>query len=65
MYRAYHAVEIPGTDGKVGTGWLPPLPDLRDYSASDPKIGPMARKLGLAVDAKAPPSLPGAVDLRN
>lgn len=30
----------------TGTGWLPPLPDLRDYTTEHSEIAPMAKKLG-------------------
>jgi len=36
MYTMYKKVEIPETEEIVGTGWLPPLPDLRDYTAEHP-----------------------------
>ena len=29
---AYEKVKIPETGQTFGTGWLPPLPDLRDYT---------------------------------
>jgi C1A family cysteine protease len=40
--------EIPGIAEAVGTGWLPPLPDLRDYSVDQPDIKEMGKSLGLA-----------------
>lgn len=65
MYAFYKEVELPGTQEKVGTGWLPPLPDLRDYTAEHPDILAMANKLGLAPTPKAAPTLPATVDLRQ
>jgi C1A family cysteine protease len=62
MYALYKEVELPVTQEKVGTGWLPPLPDLRDYTVEQPDIKEMAEKLGLGM--KAPPTLPPTVDLR-
>ncbi len=55
-------VRLSGTDEYVGTGWLPPMPDLRDYSAEHKEIKGLAKQLGLATKS---PSLPGAVDLRQ
>lgn len=47
-----------------GTGWLPPLPDLRDYTESDPAIAEMAAKLNVAKAIK-PKAMPAKVDLRK
>jgi C1A family cysteine protease len=62
MYALYKKVEFPETREKVGTGWLPPMPDLRDYSVEHQDIKDMSKKLGLGVRT---PSLPAAVDLRE
>ena len=61
MYAMYKKVILPETNETVGTGWLPPLPDLRDYSAEHPKIAAMSKKLGLT----APPKAPTKVNLRQ
>lgn len=45
-----------------GTGWLPPYPDLRDYSAEHPTITELAGQFRRG-RAKAP-SAPASVDLR-
>lgn len=45
----------------VGTGWRPPLPDVRDYTAAHPKLAQTLRKLGL----KKKLVLPDKVDLRQ
>lgn len=47
MYQTYKAADVPDV-GRMGTGWLPPLPDLRDYTEAEPEIAEMAKKLGLA-----------------
>ncbi len=66
MHAMYQKVELPETNEWVGTGWLPPMPDLRDYSAEHPEIVKIARKLGLPAVAKKPvPALPAKVDLRQ
>ncbi len=70
------SVAVPETGEVVGTGWLPPLPDLRDYTDASPQIAEMAEKLGLAEklgppkksgparSRREPMTLPIAVDLR-
>jgi C1A family cysteine protease len=62
MYALYNEVELPETKETVGTGWLPPMPDLRDYSLEHQDVKEMAKKLGLAGKAL---SLPATVDLRK
>lgn len=48
-------------DGQLaGTGWLPPMPDFRDYTEEHPAISVMAKKLNIASGF----SLPAHVDLR-
>ena len=66
MYETYKAVEIPETKEILGTGWLPPIPDLRDYTEEQPKIAEMIKKLNIK-PAKTKPSfsLPQKVDLRK
>lgn len=67
MYDMYKKVKIPETKETVGTGWLPPLPDLRDYTVDHPEIAKMAKKLGVppAKTEKVIPSLSAKVDLRQ
>lgn len=65
MYAMYKEVEIAETKEMVGTGWLPPLPDLRDYTEEEPDIARMAKKLGISPTKKTTPSLPAKVDLRQ
>lgn len=45
-----------------GTGWLPPMPDLRDYSSEHPTVKEIAGALGITGKAKA---LPPVADLRQ
>jgi len=47
---------------KLGMGWLPDLPDYRDYSPEHEKIKPMLQEMRLAEPEKV--SLPPSVDLR-
>lgn len=46
---------------KLGMGWLPDFPDIRDYTAEHEKITPMLKKANLA---HLPKALPASVDLR-
>ncbi|MBI5042296.1 MAG: cysteine protease [Nitrospirae bacterium] len=62
MYTMYKEIEIFETKEKVGTGWLPPLPSFRDYTAEQPEIAMMVKKLGAPPKA---PALPATVDLRQ
>jgi len=64
MYQLYKKIVISETGKTVGTGWLPPLPDLRDYSTQHPRIEYMAEKLGLSLKKKDD-SLPSKADLRQ
>lgn len=50
MNGMYGHVEEPGAKETIGTGWLPPLPDLRDYSTAHPEISKMSAKLGFSTD---------------
>jgi C1A family cysteine protease len=52
------------TGEQYGTGWLPPYPDLRDYTERDADIPKMAGKLGITSGLKVE-SLPSSVDLRE
>lgn len=60
----YEEVEIPETGETVATGWLPPLPDLRDYTEEHPEISEMAQKLGISPTEKAAFTAPSTEDLR-
>ena len=54
-------IEIPSLGKSFGTGWLPPMPDLRDYTADHPDLAEINTKLGVNFAA----SLPSQVDLRQ
>jgi len=62
MYTSCTKLELSSINENVGTGWLPPMPDLRDYSAEHKEIKEFAKKLGLSAKA---PVLPAKVDLRQ
>lgn len=63
MYRLYRPVEIKKMGHVLGTGWLPPLPDLKDYTEAEPKIAEMAHKLKVPKNFELEAS-PSSVDLR-
>lgn len=65
MYAMYKKILTPETGEIFGTGWLPPLPDLRDYTEEEPEIAEMAKKLGVTVKGKKMKTLPPSVDLRD
>lgn len=66
MYAMYKEVEIPETKERFGTGWLPPLPDLRDYTEEEPDISKMVESLGVSPKRKdILTRLPTKVDLRK
>lgn len=63
-YAAYEQVVQPEKGLVRGTGWLPPLPDLRDYTTSTPVIAEMSAKLGISMGTLAG-AQPSSVDLRK
>lgn len=63
MYPAYQPLQLAHTEDPVGTGWLPPLPDLRDYTEGEHDIQEMSAKLGISTDTD--PDLPEQVDWRR
>ncbi|MBF0585919.1 cysteine protease [Prosthecochloris sp. N3] len=65
MLSAPVAVRGHGLSG-TGTGWLHPLPDLRDYTERTPVIADMFRKLKIGPTGKvSAKDLPESVDLRE
>ncbi|MDO5708423.1 MAG: C1 family peptidase [Andreesenia angusta] len=69
IYEAYGKMKF--KKGKkageeVVTGWLPPLPDLRDYSEESPEILKIANKLGFnGIEDESDCELPKRIDLRE
>ena len=60
-------LQLPGTDEKVGTGWIPPMVDPRDFTDDHPKIVPIVEELAAKLKdhkRKALTAPPAAVDLR-
>lgn len=66
MIPKHVRVNLEGYPWSLGTGWLPPMPDLRDYTVETPEIAEMVKKLKLKQGAKSLKSaVPDAVDLRQ
>jgi len=65
IYRAYAPVVLPDWEEKLGTGWLPPLPDMRDYTEETEDIVEMAERLHIGTPSKPVAALPAQVDLRQ
>lgn len=65
MYSMYEKVAIPETGETFGTGWLPPLPDLRDYTVEHPDIADMTLKLGFSPTKETTFTAPSTADLRS
>jgi C1A family cysteine protease len=65
--KAYELAEIPDTGEIFGTGWLPPLPDLHDYTEESEDIPEIGEILGIAPakETSATLSIPASVDLRS
>lgn len=62
IQRATGQTIITQTQQSVGTGWLMPMPDLRDYTEENSDIPKIAT--ALKIGPKAAPALPASVDLR-
>ncbi len=58
-------VPLVETGESVGTGWLPPVPDMRDYTADSEALVPHAEALKVAKVTDLLGALPAAVDLRQ
>ena len=63
MYRDKVAITLSGKQEKRSTGWLAPLPDLRDYTEEHPAIVSLSKKLGFGKQHE--PELPRSIDLRE
>lgn len=63
MFFYNRLVKISGQDDSLGTGWLPPSPDLRDRTENDREIPGMVKNLKIDQNLKF--ALPAKVDLRK
>jgi len=63
MPQGMHSPVISFADlGNIGTGWLPPMFDRRDFTDEHPKVAKMVKVL--KSHARLGKTLPGSVDLR-
>src|SRR5687767_5931307 len=60
-------IKLPDLNVVVGTGWLPPTYDQRDYTEDHPAVAPLVQKLGFprTRGANLGAALPAKVDLRQ
>ena len=63
MYFAYKPVKLANKPKTMGTGWLPPLPDNRDFTDDKKEIKGIFKSVKKAPTAQRV-SLPDSVDLR-
>lgn len=63
MYTAYNHTSLSMLGKELGTGWLPPLPDLRDYTEAVKDIPEMTEKLGIPPEEET--ALPSSADWRE
>lgn len=62
METMYSKLLLSGSNEVLGTGWLPPRPDLRDYTKEQTEIKALSKKLGIGVNKKQAST---SVDIRN
>lgn len=62
MYNMYSKAHVNNNAKHYGTGWLPPMPDLRDYSENHPEIRALAKRLRIEPGTSV---LPDKADLRE
>ncbi|MBK8268255.1 MAG: cysteine protease [Planctomycetes bacterium] len=65
MYEVYRNPVISSLGQTRGTGWLPPVPDLRDYGVADAHVEKKMKAFGLSPRKAGDPALPSKVDLRE
>ncbi|WP_295229373.1 C1 family peptidase [Veillonella sp.] len=67
LYGQRKFMRGPKAGEPLTTGWLPPLPDLRDYSNDHPVVAALSMRLGIVdpENPKAAEELPNSVDLRE
>lgn len=64
MSLLYTKPVLEETNETKGTGWLQPMPDLRDYRHESPKIAAMAKLLKIGASVTNLKAVPAKVDLR-
>lgn len=63
MFPMSQTICIDENAAPVGTGWLPPLPDFRDFTSEKPEIATLTKKLGIRKSGPKAPPVPETVDL--
>ena len=64
LFSTYAEAVIPQTAETVSTGWLPPMPDFRDYTEDSADIPKMASTLNIPSTNNLG-ALPSNMDLRR
>lgn len=64
MNALYENVVLPEIGETLGTGWLPPMPDMRDYTEENKEILQAAKILGIGSSGSALKAIPTSIDLR-
>ncbi len=64
MYAAYDPVTIPDSERTFTTGWVPSLPDIRDYSPEAKEVKELLKGVKFGNPKGPRLSMPAAVDLR-
>lgn len=64
MNALYENVVLPEIGETLGTGWLPPMPDMRDYTEENKEILQAAKKLGIGSSDVKLKAIPTSVDLK-
>jgi C1A family cysteine protease len=65
MNRLYNEVIVLDTGEDFTTGWLPPMPDLRDFTDRESEIARITKKMGISTSRKKKVAIPEKVDLRS
>lgn len=59
------SVTLADTEQEKGTGWLPPVPDLRDYTPESPALMAELEAVGVSSPQESFQTIPPKVDLRQ
>jgi C1A family cysteine protease len=65
MYILYEKVRIPEVEEPLGTGWLLPLPDLRDYTEEHPQVVELVARLHVPPAGETTFAASPSADLRQ
>ncbi len=63
MYLMAKTVFITARNASLGTGWIPPMPDLRDFTDEKKEIAQLVQKIGFQRSGTKKKALPESVDL--